>query len=145
MEMEASNITDFNEKETDKEEAVGASKRKYTRQKPLKGKSRRARKANLKNIPPELKLTEAENANVVESQRRRRCQVCTKGFQNQKKLADHMSNPGECPGKPNPKWHYFNYITKKLYCIHPDCLGPNGTFDIDNHQSSFKCLSLIHI
>ena len=37
MDLEDSNITDFNEKETDKEEAAGASKRKYTRQKPLKG------------------------------------------------------------------------------------------------------------
>ena len=80
MDMEDSNtITDFNEKETDKEEEAGTSKRKYTRHKPLKGKPKRARKANLKNIPPELKLTEAENAGVVESQRRRRCQVCTKG------------------------------------------------------------------
>ena len=145
--MEDTNtITDFNEKETDKEQykeetvAAGTStKRKYTRIKPLRGKAKRARKANLKNIPPELKLTEAENAGVVESQRRRRCQVCTKSFQHQKKLSDHLSNHGECPGKPNPKWHYFNYITKKLYCIHPDCLGPNGTFNIDNHQSSFKC------
>ena len=114
----------------------GAPKRKYQKHKDSKAKKRRP---TVKNIPPELKLTDEENSNVVESQRRRRCEVCTKGFQNKKKLEHHISN-GDCPGKPNPKWHYFNYVTKKLYCIHKSCLtGKNGTFDIDTHQSFFKC------
>ena len=30
-----------------------------------------------------------------------------KGFGNQKRLDVHMTN-GDCPGKPNPKWHYTN-------------------------------------
>ena len=59
-----------------------------------------------------------------------------KGFGNQKRLDAHMTN-GDCPGKPNPKWHYTNMTAKRLFCIHPECLGPNG-FDINYLENSFN-------
>ena len=59
-----------------------------------------------------------------------------KGFGNQKRLDAHMTN-GDCPGKPNPKWHYTNMTAKRLFCIHPECLGPDG-FDINYLENSFN-------
>ena len=61
----------------------------------------------------------------------------TLGFGNQKRLDAHIKN-GDCPGKPNPKWHYTNMTAKRLFCIHPDCLGPGGLFDINYLENSFN-------
>ena len=103
-----------------KDEEIVVPKRKYTKKKVTSSAENanklKRRRPQMKNTPPELKLTAEENDNVYESQRRQRCDICTKGFQNKKKMEEHKTN-GDCPGKPNPKWHYFNSKVKKLFCI----------------------------
>ena len=101
------------------------------------GSKKLRRRPNVKDTPPDMKLPADIEEKVCDSRRRRYCQVCTKGFGNQKRLDSHMSN-GDCPGKPNPKWHYTNMGTKRLFCIHPDCLPPSGVFDINYLENSFN-------
>ena len=97
----------------------------------------------VKNVPPDMKIRLEEEAGICESRRRKYCPICTKGFGNQKRLDAHLAKEGECPGKPNPKWHYTNMEAKRMFCIHPDCFGPTGQFDINYLENSFNsgCIS----
>lgn len=101
------------------------------------GQSKKRKRPNLKDVPPDMKVSLEAEESICESRRRRYCEICTKGFGNQKRLDTHMTN-GECPGKPNPKWHYTNMTAKRLFCIHPDCLPPSGVFDINYLENSFN-------
>jgi len=95
------------------------------------------RRPNVKDVPPDMKISMADEEGICESRRRVYCKICTKGFGNQKRLDAHEVS-GDCPGKPNPKWHYTNMTAKRLFCIHPECLGPNGLFDINYLENSFN-------
>jgi len=111
-------------------------KRKYNKNKNKIKDTLKKRRPNVKDVPPDMKIAMADEEGICESRRRVYCDICTKGFGNQKRLDAHMTN-GDCPGKPNPKWHYTNMTAKRLFCIHPECLGPNG-FDINYLENSFN-------
>ena len=76
---------------TIKEEIVdGKPDKTFPKKNKNDGKIKKRRRPNLKDMPPDMKLTEEEEADIVDSRRRRYCHVCTKGFGNQKRLDSHL-------------------------------------------------------
>ena len=65
---------------------------KYAKKRDSKVYAPKRRRPNFKDMPPDMKLTEQEENEIVDSRRRRYCPVCTKGFGNQKRLDTHLVN-----------------------------------------------------